>query len=186
MKDLSLHILDIAQNSVKAGAKSITIEVNETDGMLSIRISDDGSGMNEEALNKAEDPFYTTRTTRKVGLGIPLLKDAAEQAGGSFSIKSQPGRGTAVEASFMTGSIDRKPLGSLGETLAALLLSDKNMDCTVIISSRKGEFNLSLKEIRGKIGEADIDNFEILNWLSEYLDEGVRTTLGGVLNEIHS
>lgn len=113
MRELSLNILDIAQNSISAGASLITIEVSEDtrEHLLSLTVSDNGCGMDEETLRNVCDPFFTTRTTRKVGMGIPLFRLAAEQTGGSFEITSEKGVGTSTKAVFHSDSIDFTPLG---------------------------------------------------------------------------
>ena len=121
MRELALHVLDIAENSVKANASLVTVEIIAKDNILTIRISDDGRGMSEEFLSKVTDPFTTTRTTRKVGMGIPLLKQAAETSGGAFDIKSKLGVGTTVTATFLLDDVDRMPLGDVAETATTLL-----------------------------------------------------------------
>ena len=115
MRELSLHILDIAQNSIKAEAECLRIAVIEDliNDKLTIKIKDDGTGMDADTVKKVVDPFYTTRTTRKVGLGIPLFKLSAEQCGGYFEIKSQLGIGTEITAVFKHSHIDRVPLGNM-------------------------------------------------------------------------
>ena len=123
MEELSLNILDIAQNSVRAGAHhvEISIAVSFAQDRLSISITDDGCGMSQEQIAKVEDPFFTTRTTRKVGLGVPFFKMAALMTGGSFSIQSQIGRGTRVEGVFGLGHIDRMPSGNVADTRCILM-----------------------------------------------------------------
>ena len=124
MEDLSLHILDIAENSIAAGARNITIRITEDArrDRLVIVIMDDGRGMDEESARKALDPFFTTKTVRRIGLGLPLLQDAARTAGGGVNIRSRPGRGTRIKATFGLGSIDRQPLGDIGATLKTLMV----------------------------------------------------------------
>ena len=124
MNELSLHILDIVQNSIKANAKLVKISVqqNTLENTYSVTISDDGHGMNESTLSKVSDPFYTTRTTRKVGMGISLFKMAAEMTGGSFTITSIEDEGTEVVANFINNHIDRAPLGDIEDTLTILIL----------------------------------------------------------------
>ena len=121
MKELSLNVLDIAQNSVKAGAQHLDIELSRRDGWLTIRIADDGCGMDEAFLRSVTDPFTTTRTTRKVGMGLPLFKLAAEQTGGALSITSRQGEGhgTTVTATFDTNHVDCAPLGDLTGMIVA-------------------------------------------------------------------
>ena len=113
MEELSLHLLDLIQNSVKAGASLVEIIITEKAGLLTIILEDNGCGMSEEFLSRVESPFTTTRTTRKVGLGIPLFKQAALMAGGDFSITSRQGEGTRLTATFELDNIDRAPMGDL-------------------------------------------------------------------------
>ncbi len=130
MEDLSLHILDIVENSIAASANRIEILIVEDThrDLLSLEIRDNGSGMDEEARKKALDPFFTTRTTRRVGLGLPLLAQAARESGGNLEIDSQPGRGTTVRAVFQLSHPDRKPLGDIAETLRTLLAGRPDLD----------------------------------------------------------
>ena len=123
MEDLSLHILDIAENAIAARAKRIEISVVEEprEDRLTIEIQDDGIGMDEEVSQKAVDPFFTTRSSRRVGLGLSLMAQAAQEAGGSLRIESELGKGTKVTATFQYHHIDRKPLGSMVETMMTLL-----------------------------------------------------------------
>ncbi|MDY0044729.1 MAG: ATP-binding protein, partial [Syntrophales bacterium] len=123
MEELSMHILDIADNSTRAGATHIRIIVNESKmrDTLAVTIADNGSGMDEETKMKARDPFFTTKTVRKIGLGIPLIEQAAKAAGGEFSIESEKGKGTCVTATFKLSHIDRQPLGRLVETIITLI-----------------------------------------------------------------
>src|SRR5512142_3272074 len=119
MEDLSLHILDIAENAINAGATAITIDIeeNSAEDTLTIEITDNGCGMDADTLKHALDPFYTTRTTRRVGLGLPMLQEAATAANGFVDLRSVPGFGTAVRATFQSSHIDRKPLGDIAETI---------------------------------------------------------------------
>lgn len=188
MKDLSLHVLDIMQNSVTAGSSrievSITVDVDA--GMLEIRIMDNGCGMDKEKLKRVVDPFVTSRTTRKVGLGIPLFKASAERAGGTLEIISSPGKGTVVNATFITGHIDRQPLGSISDTVIGAILSKPEVDIELSLRSQDRKFFFSLKEVKEKLGELPVDNFEVLGWIREYIDEGIEQVFGGVLDEIDS
>ena len=130
MRELSLNILDIAQNSLSAGAGLVTLTVDEDSGAdsLTLRVEDDGRGMDADTLQRVRDPFYTTRTTRKVGMGIPLFRMAAEMTGGSLDIVSEPGKGTAVTASFSLSHIDRMPLGDMAGTVTALIRLNPGVD----------------------------------------------------------
>ncbi len=130
MEDLSLHILDIAENSIAAGAKKIEIKIIEEKkkDSLTIEITDDGKGMDEKTLKKVMDPFFTTRNTRKVGLGLPFLAQSAEESGGSIKIESEPGKKTTVKATFGYSHIDRKPFGDMGETLKVLIAGNPDIN----------------------------------------------------------
>lgn len=125
MQDLSLHILDIVENGIRAGARQIDIHVFEDAkrDRLEIEIRDDGEGMDPPILKKATDPFFTTKTTRRVGLGLSLLKEAAKTAGGDLSLYSVPGEGTTVTATFQLSHVDRKPMGELAKTLEVLMIA---------------------------------------------------------------
>lgn len=178
MKELSLNILDITKNSVKADAKNISILLNEdNDGILTLEITDDGHGMTEETLKSVTDPFYTTRTTRKVGLGIPLLKLASEQSGGSFRIVSRSiedfsdNFGTSVFATFNTKSIDFTPLGDIVDTLIVLIQGSPNINFVFSHKTPQREVNLSTAELKNILGDIPLDSFEVLNWIREYLNE---------------
>ncbi|MDO9123642.1 MAG: ATP-binding protein, partial [Deltaproteobacteria bacterium] len=129
MEDLSLHILDIVENAIAAKARRIEVSVVEEPGedRLTIEIKDDGFGMDEAVRQKAVDPFFTTRTSRRVGLGLSLLAQAAQEAGGKLEIESRPEDGTKVRATFQYGHIDRKPLGSMTETIAMLVLGNPDV-----------------------------------------------------------
>ena len=130
MEDLSLHILDIVENSIVAGAKKIEIKIIEEKkkDSLTIVITDDGKGMDEKKLKKVLDPFFTTRNTRKIGLGLPLLAQSAEESGGSIKIESEPGKKTTVKATFGYSHVDRKPFGDMGETLKVLIVGNPDIN----------------------------------------------------------
>ncbi len=177
MKELSLNILDIAENSVKAKAKNIKIEIFETVDMLKFTISDDGSGMTEEFLKNVTDPFTTTRTTRPVGLGIPLLKMAAEQTGGSVEIKSRhyekypDSHGTETSATFFKRHIDMAPLGDIVETVVTLIQCNPDIEFYFSHQSEKGRVELDTKELRCILGDVPLNNIEVILWIKEYLSE---------------
>ena len=137
MEDLSLHILDIAENSVRAGANLIKITIDEdiNKDILTIEIEDNGEGMDEETLEKVTDPFFTSKTVRKVGLGVSLLKEAARMAGGDLEITSSPGEGTNLRATFQHSHIDRKPIGDMTATMITLIFG--NRDTRFIYSHKR-------------------------------------------------
>ena len=153
MEDLSLHILDIVENSIRAKASRIEIEVVEDIGkdLLTIEIKDNGQGIDEETIKKVLDPFYTTRTTRKVGLGLPLLSQAAKESGGDVEIESKVGRGTRVKATFVYSHIDRKPLGNIETTLTTLIAGNPEVDFIYEHKKDELEYRLDTKEIRARI-----------------------------------
>ena len=141
MKELSLHILDIAQNSISAGACALDLTLAEENGWLTITVADDGRGMSPEFLATVTDPFTTTRTTRKVGLGLPLLRLAAEQTGGQMKVDSRLGEGTTVTAAFDTASIDCPPLGDMPGTVSLLVQgAPEGLEITYTRSTPKGGF----------------------------------------------
>jgi hypothetical protein len=173
MKQLSQNILDIAMNSVRAGATETLISICEdTDKhTMSITITDNGCGMSQEMLSRVMDPFCTTRTTRKVGLGIPLFKMEAEQTGGSFSISSELGVGTVVCASFDTSSIDFIPLGDLAETILSLVSASPQADFALTHRKDERQICFDTKTVRAELDGVPIDTPEVLLWIRDYLCE---------------
>ena len=177
MKELSLNILDIAENSIKAKAKNVTIEIVENEDTLKFSVSDDGCGMTEEFLKNVTNPFTTTRTTRPVGLGIPLLKLAAEQTGGSIDIKSKhfekypDSHGTVTTATFYKNHIDMVPLGNIVETVVTLIQC--NPDINFVFSHDLGENRVELdtKQLKEILGDVPLNNIEVVLWIKEYLGE---------------
>ena len=175
MRELSLHILDIAQNSIKAEAECLRIVVIEdlVADKLTIKIKDDGTGMDSDTVLKVIDPFYTTRTTRKVGLGIPLFKISAEQCDGYFDIKSQLGAGTEIIAVFKHSHIDRVPLGNMPETIVTIINGCDNMDLVYTHTYNGATFTLNTKEIKKLLDGVPISNLDVITWLREYITEGL-------------
>ncbi len=176
MKELSLNILDITKNSVTAGAKNIEISLIEDEkGILKLSIKDDGCGMSDETIKKVANPFYTTRTTRKVGMGIPLLTLAAEQAGGKVTIVSSTkpeDHGTEISATFDTNSIDFTPLGDIVETVCLLIQGNPEIDFVFIHKTPILDVRLSIPEIREILGEdVSVAEFEVIQWIKGFLDE---------------
>ena len=173
MKELSLHILDITKNSVSAGATHIRLSLTEAeDRLLTIVIADNGRGMSPEFLARVTDPFTTTRTTRKVGMGLPLYRLAAEQTGGSLAIESTVGVGTTVTALFHLDHLDCAPLGDLPGVIALLIQGSPDVDFTVERSTPKGEYVFSTLEVREQLGpDVPLDEPEVFLWLNDYLQE---------------
>lgn len=177
MKELSLNILDVAKNSVKAEASLIEIELIETEKTLLIRIKDDGYGMDKEFLSRVLDPFSTSRTTRKVGLGLPLLKLAAEQTEGTLSISSVPRggdqpSGTTVEAFFHKDHIDFTPLGDIVSTIELLIQGNPDIDFRFVHIMPDKEVSLDTRELREVLGdEVPLNDFAVLSWIRGSLEE---------------
>jgi anti-sigma regulatory factor (Ser/Thr protein kinase) len=175
MKELSLNILDVAKNSVRAGATRIEISLDtDSAGILTLKIVDNGCGMEEEVVKNVTDPFYTTRTTRKVGLGLPLLKMAAEQTGGSLSIASsteQGNSGTELCAVFDTKSIDCMPVGDIVSTVCILIAGSPEVDFEFTDRTPERCVSLITAELRAVLGEVSLAEPEVQMWMSEYLKE---------------
>lgn len=177
MKELSLNILDIAKNSVKANATQVEILLEETDATLKITIRDNGCGMTQDFLKTVENPFSTTRTTRSVGMGIPLFKLAAEQSGGWFKIESTSdtvdsvNHGTTTTAFFRKDSIDFTPLGDIVSTIVLLIQGSPSIRW--IFSHRAGENEVSLDtgELKEVLGDVPLDTYEVLEWIIDSLRE---------------
>lgn len=174
MTELSLNVLDIVQNSIQAGASFIQVTINavSTSDCLTICIEDNGCGLTKEQLHCIEDPFYTTRTTRRIGLGIPFFKQAAQICGGSFQITSYVGKGTTVIASFGLSHIDRMPLGDITATMHTLITLNSDLDFlyTYIIDNR--QFSLDTRVFRKILGDVAFSAPEVSIYIREYLFEG--------------
>lgn len=173
MRELSLNILDIAQNSIAAGATLTEILVREDTrkNELLIGIYDNGKGMTEEQLQNVRDPFFTTRTTRKVGMGIPLFKMAAEQTGGNLQITSQVGVGTRVEALFKTDSIDFTPLGDMASTISAIVCMNEDKDFIYTRKVDGASFVFSSADIKNILDGVPLSEPSVINWVEGYIRE---------------
>ena len=174
MKEISLHILDIMQNSITAGASLVELVLTEDTGedILSFSIKDNGKGMSREMLSTVTDPFTTGRTTRKVGLGIPLLKFAAESTGGGVCIESEVGVGTVISAKFGYSHIDRQPLGDMVQTVHQLITSYEEVDFLYVHTIDGKEFTVDTREIKNILGGVSLKENDISLWLLGYLKEG--------------
>ena len=177
MKELSLNILDITENSVKAGASLTEIIIDETADVLTLTIKDNGCGMSEEAERSVTNPFYTTRTTRRVGLGVPLLKLAAEQCGGTLRIESKTtaespnGHGTALVATFMKGHLDFTPLGDVVSTVKTLIQGHPDVDFLYIHNLEGGRVTLDTREMREVLGDISLGSYDVIKWVGDALLE---------------
>lgn len=171
MKELSLNILDIAKNSVTAGASRVEITVEEQPDRLTITIGDNGCGMSPEFVAKVTDPFTTTRTTRKVGLGLPLMKMEAQMSGGDLQIESEVGKGTKVTTWFDPGNIDMPPLGDLTSSITTLIQGSPDIDFAFTHRTQHGEYTLDTGEVRQIMGDISLSEPEVIAWLTDYLNE---------------
>ena len=183
MKEISLHLLDIVQNSVKAGASHVDIRFRlDASGVLEMGVRDDGCGMDPEFLARVRSPFTTTRTTRKVGLGIPLLMQNAMQSGGRVDIESKVGEGTDIVAYFVTSSIDCLPLGDLASTMASIIMgSPDKPEFSIQCSSPAGEMSFSTEEIRPVLEGVSLAEPGVVQWIRDSLDEEIQPILGGIM-----
>ena len=172
MKELSLNILDVTYNSIAAGAAHITVTLHETpDGRLTLVVEDDGKGMDAETVRRVCDPFYTTRTTRKVGMGLSLMKMEAQMSGGDLSIESTVGEGTTVTSWFDPDNIDMPPLGDLTSSITTLIQGSPDIDFVFTHRTPAGEYTLDTGEIRQIMGDISLSEPEIIAWLTDYLHE---------------
>ncbi len=178
MKELSLNILDIAKNSVTAGATRIEITVAQTPVRLTITVRDNGCGMTPEFVARVTDPFTTTRTTRKVGLGIPLLQMEARMAGGDLSIESEVGKGTTTSAWFDPGNIDMPPLGDLVSSVVTLIQGSPDIDFLFTHSYGSESYCLDTRELREIMGDISLAEPEVLEWIAGFLTENESTLEG--------
>lgn len=175
MEDISLHILDIAENAIRADAKriEITITRDEAGDLLRIEINDDGRGMDRRTLLKVRDPFFTTKD-KKTGLGLPFLSQAAEQAGGEMTIASAPGKGARVTATFQWSNVDRSPLGDMAGTLMTLIAGHPDLD--FVYEEREGNrvFRFDTREIKNDLEDVPINTPPALEAIRGMLNENIR------------
>ncbi len=177
MKELSLNVLDIAKNSVKAKATLIGISLVEEGNKLTLTITDNGCGMKPEVVETVVNPFYTTRTTRKVGMGIPLLILAAEQTGGSVTVSSRhqeaypDSHGTVVTAVFYTDHIDFTPIGDLVSSMETLIMGSPEIDFTFVHDMNGHRVELDTRQLREVLGDVPLDSFEVIQWIGDFLRE---------------
>lgn len=179
MRDLSMHVLDIAQNSIKAGASLVTVTfLRDEKGLLTFRVDDDGCGMSPDFLERVTDPFTTTRTTRKVGLGIPMLKQSAEMCGGTFGIESTVGAGTSIYASFDTQNIDCIPLGDICDSLLTLVvLNPEEPEFLFQTESAENTAVFDTRQIREVLGGIPLNEPDIIAWMKESIEEEFKPIL---------
>ncbi len=174
MREIALHVLDLLQNAVEAGAGRVTLTIDEDTALdqLTITVADDGRGMDAKTIRRVLDPFYTTRTTRHVGLGLPLMMAAAERADGMMTVESQPGVGTQVAATFRLSHPDRQPLGDMAGTLLAYLLSERDADLSYVHRRNDNSFEFDTAEIRAMLDGTPLADPTVRRWLANALTEG--------------
>ncbi|NMA65044.1 MAG: ATP-binding protein [Clostridiaceae bacterium] len=181
MQEISLHILDLIQNSIEAEAifaKLEIIEDNKKDILL-IKVSDNGKGMDAKMSQLVLSPFVTTRTTRRIGLGLPLINMNAQNCGGYLNINSKPNKGTVVEIMFKHSHIDRPPMGNLIETIKTVLIGNPDLDFQYEHKVNEKCFSFSAKEIYEALGEIDLSHPDIIKWLEDWLTENISNLYGG-------
>jgi anti-sigma regulatory factor (Ser/Thr protein kinase) len=181
MQELSLNILDITHNSIKAEAEKIEVHLIESRerNLIEIEIRDNGRGMDKELLANVTNPFVTTRTTRKVGLGIPLFKQSAESADGQFSIQSELGKGTTVYASFRMDHLDRVPIGDIGSTIVSLIQANDRIHFIYRHTTDQGSFTLDTDDLHEQLGDVPLSEPAVLNWIGDYIKENLEDIQGG-------
>ncbi|MGL5436873.1 MAG: ATP-binding protein [Lachnospiraceae bacterium] len=183
MTEISLNVLDIAENSTRAGASlvQITVQADTIQDRLTIIIEDNGCGMSPEQVAQVIDPFFTSRTTRNVGLGVPFFKYAAESTGGSFQIVSRLQEGTTVTAEFVLSHIDRMPLGDINSTIHTLVVYHPETDFLYCYCYNGQTFTLDTREFRTVLGDVPFNVPEVSSYIKEYLDENKLETDGGAI-----
>ncbi len=177
MKEISMHILDIVMNSIKAKAKLVELYIDDSikRNLLKIVIKDDGTGMAEDMSRQVTDPFYTTRTTRKVGLGLPMLKESCERCNGFLKIESELGKGTIVSCCFERNNIDRMPLGNMGDTIMTIINSLENCEFLYNHITDAGNFEISTSYMKEMLETEDIRDSETLLWVRDYVNENLKS-----------
>jgi len=180
MEDISLHILDIAENSISGGASlvKITISGDRAKGLFTVAVEDNGKGIPEDIRSKVLDPFCTTRTTRKVGLGLPLLAQSARETGGDITVKTVNTSGTIVTATFRQSHIDMKPLGDISETLIVLIAGNPHVDFLFSYNKDGNTFSLDTRQIKEELDGFPITSLPVLSFLREYLSASLRDING--------
>ena len=177
MKDIAFHITDITENCIRAGASMIKIGLKLTGAKLELTIEDNGSGMSAETIQKAINPFYTTRTTRKVGLGLPFLIQNAEQSGGGVEIDSEVGRGTLVKAWFMLDNIDCPPMGDLAGTFMLIITGNPDINTILSISGGSDDFEISTAEIKEIMDGVPIGHPEVAILVRDIIQSNISSVI---------
>ncbi|MBI4825403.1 MAG: ATP-binding protein [Nitrospirae bacterium] len=179
MRDLSLHILDIAENSINAGADNILIKINEDthENTMTIEVRDNGRGMDKETLLNVSDPFFSTKKVRgNIGLGIPLLKQMAEECGGKVEIETAEGIGTSITASFRHGHIDRKPLGDIASTITTLIYCHPAINFRYEHGRDGDIYSLNTEELREELGDMPLNSSEVIKFIKNSINSWINNT----------
>ncbi len=187
MRDISLHLMDIVQNSLRAQAALIQIRMTlDEKGTLTLVVEDDGCGMGHELMSRVQNPFATTRKSRRVGLGLPLLTENARRTGGDVTIDSKPGKGTKVTAVFYTDHIDCLPMGDVAESILALVIAcPQKPDFAFSLTAPRGEASLDTRLMREKLQGVKLTEPEVIAWMQASLKEEIQQVFGGTDYEIH-
>ncbi|MFA6926265.1 MAG: ATP-binding protein [Bacteroidales bacterium] len=173
MNDLALHLLDIVQNSLVAGASFITIEVDENPAgnLLTISVKDNGRGMSPEQVQKLSAPFFTSRTTRKVGLGVPLLEHTAEQSGGGLEVVSVPGKGTCLTTRFQYDHLDRPPLGDVANAVVLMISANPGVDFAYKYTYNGRSYNVDTLQLKEVMGDLPLNDLYVMEMIEEMIKE---------------
>lgn len=182
MKDIAFHVTDIAENCIRAGADRIGISIMLEEHCLELVVTDNGCGMDADTVRKVTSPFYTTRTTRKVGLGLPFLFQNAEQSGGHAEVISEVGKGTRIKAVFMTDNIDCPPVGDLGETLMQVIVGNPSVDVSLRFRCGERNFTISTSDITSVLDGISISVPEVAVMIREILSSNIGEVFAGGLN----
>ncbi|MFA6651684.1 MAG: ATP-binding protein [Bacteroidales bacterium] len=173
MNDLALHLLDIIQNSLAAGATFVTVRIEENPrkNLMVMSVEDNGCGMNEEQLHKLSDPFFTSRTTRRVGLGVPLLRQTAEQSGGNLEVVSETGKGTCLTARFQYNHLDRPPLGDVANAIVLMISANPNVDFAYRYSYNEKSYEITTRQLKDTLDGAPLNDLYIMEMVEEMIRE---------------
>jgi len=176
LRELSLHIIDVAENGIAAGADLITIKISERDkdNLMEVAIADNGRGIPQDLLKKVVDPFFTTRTTRRIGLGLSLFKEAAKRCDGEFHIKSKEGKGTEVFASFRLDHIDLAPLGDMAGSIGCLIMGNPGADFLYAHEINGESFSIDTRGIRKELDGVPINNPEVIRWIINTINDSLK------------
>lgn len=176
MQDLAMHILDLGNNSISAGAKNIEINLikNDQEDLVILELKDDGKGMSEETIRKAKDPFYSTKDRgKKIGLGIPFIKELSELCNGKFEITSEVGKGTILKATFQKSNWDLPPDGDLGGAISGLIAADPQINYRFCYKINKNELKFDSINIVKELGNVPLNSPEVLEWIKDYLNQEI-------------